>query len=99
MVSIMPLAPFEKWEINFVGPIQLVTKHTRRCNILVTTNYVTKMVEAEATQRNDAAIIFKFLFESIINQYGCPLKLVYDQGTHFLNVVIEDLTFYFQIKH
>lgn len=56
-------------------------------------------MEAEATQQDDAATIVKFLFESIITQYGCPLELVSDQGTHFLNAVIKNLTFYFQIKH
>ncbi|OAE18890.1 hypothetical protein AXG93_3022s1140 [Marchantia polymorpha subsp. ruderalis] len=95
----MLLAPFEKWMIDFVGPIQPATKHTRRRYILVATDYATKMVEAEATQKDDAAIVSKFLFESIITRYGCPLELVSDRGTHFLNTVINDLTLHFQIKH
>lgn len=95
----MPLAPFKKWGVDFVGPIQPPTKHTRRRYILVATDYATKMVEAEATRRDDAATVSKFLFEAIITKYGCPLELVSDKGTHFLNLVIEDLTFHFQIKH
>ncbi|OAE26302.1 hypothetical protein AXG93_3040s1200 [Marchantia polymorpha subsp. ruderalis] len=79
--------------------IQPVTKHTRRRYILVATENATKMVEAKATRRDDAAMVAKFLFESIITQYGCTLELVSVRGTHFLNKVIEDLTFYFQIKH
>lgn len=57
------------------------------------------MVEAEGTQRDDAVTVAKFLFKSIITRYGCLLKLVSDRGTHFLNTVVDDLTFYFQIKH
>ncbi|OAE27858.1 hypothetical protein AXG93_3459s1010 [Marchantia polymorpha subsp. ruderalis] len=58
-----------------------------------------KMVEAEATRKDDAATVANFLFKSIITRYGCPLELVSDRGTHFLNKVIEDLTNHFQIKH
>lgn len=99
LVPIMHLAPFEKWGIDFVGPIQAATKQTRRRYILVATDYATKMVEAKATRRYDAATVSKFLFEAIITRYECPLGLVSDRGTHFLNSVIEDLTFHFQIKH
>lgn len=62
-------------------------------------DYATKMVEAEATRKDDAATVSKFLFELIITRYGCPLELVSDKGTHFLNAMIEDLTSHFQIKH
>lgn len=99
LVPIMPLAPFEKWGINFVGPIQSATRHTQRQYILVATDYATKMVEAEATRKGDAATVSIFLFKLIITRYGCPLELVSDIGTHFLNAVIEDLTSHFQIKH
>ncbi|OAE33727.1 hypothetical protein AXG93_3363s1010 [Marchantia polymorpha subsp. ruderalis] len=99
LVPIIPLAPFEKWGSDFVGPIQPATRHTRRRYILVATDYATKMVEAEATRKDDAATVSKFLFELIITRYGCPLELVSDRGTHFLNAVIEDLTSHFQIKH
>lgn len=95
----MTLAPFEKWGIDFVGPIQPVTRHTQRRYILVAIDYSTKMVEAEATRKDDAATVATFLFESIITRYGCSLELVSDKGTHFLKNVIEDLTHHLQIKH
>lgn len=57
LVPIMPLGPFKNWKINFVGPIQPATKHSRRQYILVATDYATKMVEAEATRRDNAATV------------------------------------------
>lgn len=99
LTPIIPLAPFKKWGINFVGSIQSITKHTRKRYILVAIDYATKMVEVEATRKDDVATVAKFLFELIITRYGCPLELVNDRGTHFLNNVIEDLTHHFQIKH
>ncbi|MCO5568596.1 hypothetical protein L7F22_022295 [Adiantum nelumboides] len=31
--------------------------------------------------------------------YGCPIEIVFDQGTHFINDTIEILTKIFSIKH
>ncbi|KAL3690876.1 hypothetical protein R1sor_004527 [Riccia sorocarpa] len=93
------LAPFEKWGIDFVGPIQPVTRYTRKRYILVATDYATRMVEAEATKKDDAVTVAEFFFRNVISRYGCPLELVSDRGTHFLNHLMEELTKYFQIKH
>ena len=47
----------------------------------------------------DAAIVAQFIFESIISRFGCPVILMSDQGTHFLNRTIEALIEEFQIQH
>ncbi|KAL2641652.1 hypothetical protein R1flu_009239 [Riccia fluitans] len=96
---ILPLAPFEKWEIDFVGPIQPTTKKTRRRYILIAIDYATKWVEAEATKKDDTVTIAAFLHKNIITRFDCPLELVSDRGTHFLNNTIEALIEYFHIKH
>ena len=67
--------------------------------IIAATDYVTKWVEAKATQKNDAYTTTKFLFEYIFTRYGLPIEIVSDRGTHFLNEVIENLLEKFMVIH
>jgi hypothetical protein len=98
LTPIIPLAPFEKWDINFIGPISLVSTQKKRY-IILATDYATKWVEARATRKNNAQTSASFLFEEIMMKFGHPLELVSDRGTHFLNDVIVDLTTKYLIKH
>lgn len=98
LTPIIPLAPFEKWGIDFIGPINPVTVRKRRY-IILATDYATKWVEARATIRNDAKTAAEFLFECIMMRFGYPLELVSDRGKHFLNDVIENVTSSYFIKH
>lgn len=99
LTPILPLAPFEKWGIDFIGPISPVAQCTQNCYIILATDYATKWVEAKATKKNDAANAATFLFENIITRFGCPLELVSDRGLHFLNDTIQHLTRTYLIKH
>ena len=98
LTPIVPLAPFEKWGVDFIGPIQPLGSQRHRY-IILATDYATKWVEARATRRNDAATSARFLFERIMMRFGHPLELVSDRGTHFLNDVIVDLTGQYKVKH
>ena len=98
MTPVIPIAPFEKWGINFVGPINPDSAR-RDKYIILATDYATKWVEARPTWKIDAAIAAIFLFEEIIMQFGHPLELVSDRGTHFLNDVICDITTKYLINH
>jgi hypothetical protein len=103
--SAMPLhpilaqVPFEKWGIDFVGPIKPPSCNGCKRYILVATEYVTKWAEAIATKNDDADIVARFLYENIITRFGYPKELVSDRGTHFINSTIEKLLSKYMIKH
>ncbi|WP_139158387.1 integrase, partial [Enterobacter cloacae complex sp. GF14B] len=91
--------PFEKWGLDFVGPISPAARSTQSRYIIVATDYVTKWAEARATRKADARSTAKFLFENIITRFSCPFEIVSDNGTHFINGVIKELTTNFMIAH
>ena len=67
--------------------------------IIVATNYLTKWVEAKATQNNGALTRIKFLYEHIFTRYGLLIEIVSDRGTHFVNKVIQYLLDDFLVMH
>jgi len=62
-------------------------------------DYFTKWSIAKALKEATAKAISKFIYQKIICEYGCPEVLQSDQGIHFVNRVIKDLTEKFRIKH
>jgi hypothetical protein len=51
-------------------------------------NYATKWMETQAFHTNIVVETTKFLYKHIFTRFGCPLTIVTDQGTHFINNVI-----------
>jgi transposase InsO family protein len=101
----MPLAPqltlqeFEKWDIDFVGPIKPPGKHTEARYIITATEYLTIWAESREFKDYSAATAARFIFEDIITRFGCPKILMSDQGTHFIKKTIETLTQEFEFHH
>jgi hypothetical protein len=67
--------------------------------ILVAIDYVTKWVEDKALRTNVTTITAKFLYDHILTWFGCPLTIVTNQGTHFINDIICYLTDHFVLRH
>jgi hypothetical protein len=91
LMAIIINEPFMKWGLDFMGLIKPVTRYTSNQYIIVTTDYISKWVEAKALRDNIVRNTTKFLYEYIIILFGCPIHLVNNQGSHFINDIIEVL--------
>ena len=67
--------------------------------ILVATDYCTKWVEEKSLRDNTATSTAKFLYEQLWCRFGCPIELVSDQGGHFINHLIRELTTHYIVVH
>ena len=101
----MPLNPqvtlqaFDKWAIDFVGPINPPGKRTSSRYIITTIDYLTIWDDAKLVKDYSTMTASQFIFENIPTRFGFPRMLMSDQGTHFLNQTIQVLTEEFQIFH
>ena len=91
----MPMRPmmgaraFSKWGLDYIGPINPPAYKSKAQYIIVATDYLTKWVEAKATQKNDARMTACFLYEYVFTCYGLPIEIVSNQGVHFtINKII-----------
>lgn len=94
----MTLQSFDKWVIEFVGPITPL-RNMGLCYIIIVTEYLTWWMEAQPVKDCIAATTTKFLFKNMLTWFGCPKILTSDHGTNFLNETISMLTKEFQIYH
>jgi hypothetical protein len=96
---VLPQLPFEKWGLDYVGPIKPAARGSQARYIIVATDYMTKWAEARAVRKADARSTARFIYEHVITRFGCPIELVTDRGTHFINEVITELLGKFMIIH
>jgi transposase InsO family protein len=88
-----------KWAIDFVGPINPPGKHTRARYIITATEYLTRWAEARVVKDCSATTVACFIFDDIITRFGCPKILMSDQGTHFINKIVEASIEKFAVHH
>lgn len=92
----MTLQPFEKWAIDFVGPIKPRGK-TGAHSIITATEYLTRWAEAEPVKDCTVATAAKFLFDDVLTWLGCLKNLMSDRRMYFQNETIRALTEEFQV--
>lgn len=56
-------------------------------------------MEAIAVRENSAKVTTKFLYHNVITRFGLPEELISDQGSHFLNQTIQELTDNYAINY
>ena len=91
----MPLTPIIVCEIFYVRGIDfmgLFPSSFDNAYILLAMDYVSKWVEAKATQTDNAKVVLDFVKSNIFARFGVPRAVISDRGTHFFNRVVEALS-------
>jgi hypothetical protein len=91
------IEPFEKWALDFVGPISPMSR--KKNYILVCIDYVTKWVEEKSLFRDTDNSIVEFIYEDIFICFGVLREIVTDQGTQFISKLMRELIDKYGIKH
>ncbi|CAN6576789.1 unnamed protein product [Malus baccata var. baccata] len=87
---------FDVWGIDFMG--HFPSSHGF-LYILLAVDYVSKWVEAKATQINDSKEVADFVKSNIFARFGMPRVLISDGGSHFCNRTIEALLKKYNVTH
>jgi transposase InsO family protein len=95
----MTLQAFEKWAIDFVGPINPLGKCTGARYIITAIEYLTRWAKKREVKDCSVVTAAHFIFDDIITRFGCPKVLMSDQGTHFINKIVEAPLEEFALHH
>ena len=93
------IQPFDKWGVEFVGPINPPGKRTGARYIVTATNYLTRWTEAMQVADCTTVRVAKFIFKNIVTWFGCPKILMSDQGSHSINQTVRALTEELHVQH
>ncbi|GJY75763.1 reverse transcriptase domain-containing protein [Tanacetum coccineum] len=86
---------FDIWGLDCMGPF-LNSKGNKY--ILVTVDYVSKWVEAQALPTNDARVVIRFL-RRLFARFRVPKALISDRKTHFYNSQFEKALQKYRVTH
>ena len=81
MTTISSPWPFAQWGINIMGPLPQGKRQMKF--LLVTINYFTKWVEAEALATTVEAKVQNFVWKNIVSRFGIPRMIISDIGRQF----------------
>ena len=81
--------PFQKWSIDFVGP--LPESRNGNSYILTAKDCFTRWVEAYPTEDMTAATVVRTLEKELFARYGVPDQVHSDQGTQFTSSLMKEV--------
>jgi hypothetical protein len=88
---------FERIQMDLIGPLPVTERGNKY--ICVAIECLTRWTEAAPLKNATAEEVKNFLYDHIITRFGCPIHLQTDQGTHFKNHIIRELTQKWNITH
>ena len=97
LVSISSLWPFAQWGIDIVGP--LPTAPAQKKLLLVTIDYFSKWIEADAFSSIKDRDVTRFIWKNIVCRFGIPRSIVSDNGSQFDSRVYRDFFQELKIKN
>jgi hypothetical protein len=70
------LQVFDKWVLDFVGPINPPTRRSGARYIITMTKYLTRWDEAVEMKDCSGETVACFLFENVVKRFECPRILM-----------------------
>ena len=89
---------FTHWSVDFAGPFPKDAV-TGMEYVIIAVEWVTRWAEAEATRDASPETAANFLYSRVICRYGCIQSLQSDNGPHFVNPILRNLTKLLQVRH
>jgi hypothetical protein len=92
------IGPFEKWALDFVGPINTPSKgqnHILVALIMLQNGWKKFFYSKQQKERS----VVDFLFEDIITHFEVPRETITNQGTQFTSKLVQKITLKCLIKH
>ena len=94
--EILMVQIFYVWDIDFMGHFP---PSFGNLYILLTVDYVSKLVEGISCPMNDANIVVGFIQRNIMSRYGALRTITSDEGNHFANKLFEKLLSRYRVRH
>ena len=94
----IPRMPFEKIQVDFVGPFPAATNKQYRY-VMAIQDVLTRYVKLVPTRDNTANTAAKTLIDEWVTQFDIPVALGSDNGPHFVGEVFQIVLDSLGIKH
>ncbi|CAF4243720.1 unnamed protein product, partial [Didymodactylos carnosus] len=92
-----PTDVFQVLHMDFWGPVRTSAQGNRY--VLVLTDNLSKYVIAKAMSNNTAKAAAEFIMNEFIMVHGAPERIITDNGVHFNNTLMKNITTMTRIAH